>query len=54
MPRILLVEDNENNRDLLMRRLQRPGIDALLAADGIAACERGRADAPVLMDLASA
>ena len=34
MPRILLVEDNEMNRDMLSRRLQRKGYEVLLAVDG--------------------
>ena len=34
MPRILLVEDNEDNRDMLSRRLIRKGYEVLLASDG--------------------
>lgn len=34
MPTILLVEDNEMNRDMLSRRLMRKGYDVLLAVDG--------------------
>ena len=34
MKRILIVEDNEMNRDVLSRRLARRGYDVLLAADG--------------------
>ena len=34
MPRILLVEDNEDNRDMLSRRLIRKGYEVLLAVDG--------------------
>jgi two-component system, cell cycle response regulator DivK len=34
MPTILLVEDNEMNRDMLSRRLQRRGYDVVLALDG--------------------
>jgi len=34
MTRILLVEDNEMNRDMLSRRLQRRGFEVLLAVDG--------------------
>ena len=34
MPRVLLVEDNEHNRDMLSRRLQRKGFDVLMAEDG--------------------
>jgi two-component system cell cycle response regulator DivK len=35
MPRILLVEDNEMNRDMLSRRLQRRGYAVELAVDGL-------------------
>ena len=34
MPKILLVEDNEMNRDMLSRRLQRRGYEVLIAVDG--------------------
>ena len=34
MPKILLVEDNEMNRDMLSRRLQRKGFEVSLAVDG--------------------
>ncbi len=34
MPRLLLVEDNEDNRDMLSRRLVRKGYDVTLAVDG--------------------
>ena len=34
MPRILLVEDNEMNRDMLSRRLERRGHEVLVAVDG--------------------
>jgi two-component system cell cycle response regulator DivK len=34
MPKILLVEDNEMNRDMLSRRLQRKGFEIALAVDG--------------------
>jgi len=36
MPRILLVEDNEMNRDMLSRRLQRKGFEVMMAVDGLA------------------
>ncbi len=53
MPRILLVEDNENNRDMLSRRLQRKGYEVLLAEDGRQALEVAEAEKPdlVLMDM---
>jgi CheY-like chemotaxis protein len=53
MPRILLVEDNEMNRDMLTRRLSRRGYEVLHAANGIEAVDaavRCRPDL-VLMDL---
>jgi CheY-like chemotaxis protein len=34
MPTILLVEDNEANRDMLSRRLERKGYHVILAVDG--------------------
>jgi len=34
MPKILLVEDNEMNRDMLSRRLSRNGFDVVVAVDG--------------------
>ncbi|MEO7931805.1 MAG: response regulator [Chthoniobacterales bacterium] len=34
MPKLLLVEDNEMNRDMLQRRLQRRGFEVLIAVDG--------------------
>jgi CheY-like chemotaxis protein len=51
--RILLVEDNEMNRDVLSRRLQRRGFEVLLAADGAEGISKAKAEAPdlVLMDM---
>ena len=40
MPRILLVEDNEMNRDMLSRRLARRGFDVEVAVDGGEALEK--------------
>jgi len=34
MPKILLVEDNEMNRDMLSRRLERKGFEVIIAVDG--------------------
>jgi CheY-like chemotaxis protein len=53
MPRILLVEDNEMNRDMLCRRLQRRGYEMLLAEDGERGVELAHSEQPdlVLMDL---
>ena len=52
MPRILLVEDNEMNRDMLSRRLRRRGYDVLEAENGDTALEmaRGQPDV-ILMDI---
>lgn len=53
MQRILLVEDNEVNRELISRRLKRRGYDVLLAADGAAGVETTTSQLPdlVLMDI---
>jgi len=53
MPKILLVEDNEMNRDMLSRRLQRKGYEVVLAVDGPSGVETARTQAPelVLMDM---
>jgi CheY-like chemotaxis protein len=53
MTRILLVEDNEMNRDMLSRRLERKGYEVLLAVDGEEAVARAISEAPdlVLMDI---
>jgi len=53
MPRILLVEDNEMNRDMLMRRLQRKGYDVGIAVDGEEAVTMALSERPdlILMDL---
>ncbi|HLY54245.1 MAG TPA: response regulator [Stellaceae bacterium] len=53
MPRILLVEDNPDNRDMLSRRLVRRGFEMSFAADGAEAIDRVRGERPdlVLMDL---
>lgn len=53
MPRILLVEDNEMNRDMLSRRLQRRGYDVILAVDGQIGIELAKSQAPdlILMDM---
>ena len=52
-PTILLVEDNEVNRDMLVRRLQRAGHEVATAADGEAALTAMREQQPavVLMDM---
>jgi two-component system, cell cycle response regulator DivK len=53
MPRILVVEDNEENRDALSRRLPRRGFEVLFAADGKAGVEMAKTEKPdlVLMDM---
>ena len=51
--RVLLVEDNELNRDMLSRRLQRRGYEVLIATDGQAALDSAEAEKPdlILMDM---
>jgi CheY-like chemotaxis protein len=53
MPRILLVEDNEMNRDMLSRRLARRGYEVLVAVDGETGVEMATREAPaiILMDM---
>jgi CheY-like chemotaxis protein len=53
MARILLVEDNEMNRDMLSRRLERRGYEVIVAVDGEEGVALAKADAPdvVVMDL---
>src|SRR5262249_46066336 len=53
MPKLLLVEDNEMNRDMLSRRLTRKGYELLLAMDGeegVAAANTQKPDL-ILMDI---
>lgn len=53
MSRILLVEDNEMNRDMLSRRLERKGFTVLVAVDGAEGVAKARAERPdlILMDM---
>jgi CheY-like chemotaxis protein len=53
MPRLLLVEDNEMNRDMLSRRLQKKGYEVLLALDGPQGVEMAQTHVPdlILMDM---
>jgi CheY-like chemotaxis protein len=53
MPRILLVEDNELNRDMLARRLQRRGYEVVTASDGEQGLALARELSPdlILMDM---
>ena len=49
MVRILLVEDNEMNRDMLSRRLGRKGFEVCVAVDGAEAVTAATTQAPVLI-----
>jgi|SRR5664279_1192080 CheY-like chemotaxis protein len=53
MARILLVEDNEMNRDMLSRRLERKGYEVICALDGEQAVAMAGSEAPalILMDM---
>ena len=53
MARILLVEDNEMNMDMLSRRLLRAGYELVTATDGAQAVLKAQSEAPdvILMDL---
>ncbi len=53
MAKILLVEDNEMNRDMLSRRLERKGHQVVIAVDGQQAIEFAAAEKPdlILMDM---
>jgi len=53
MPRILLVEDNEMNRDMLSRRLQKRGYEVVIAVDGQSGLDMAQSESPdlILMDM---
>ena len=53
MSKILVVEDNEMNRDMLSRRLERKGFEVVVAVDGQAGVEMAASSTPdiILMDL---
>jgi len=53
MFKILLVEDNEMNRDMLTRRLQRKGYEVIIAVDGKEAVRMAQSQTPdlILMDI---
>ena len=53
MPKILLVEDNEMNRDMLSRRLERRGYEVVMALDGAEGVAMAKSELPdiVLMDM---
>ena len=53
MSKILIVEDNEMNRDMLSRRLERKGYDVVMAEDGKKGVNMSKSENPdlILMDL---
>ena len=53
MPKILLVEDNEMNRDMLSRRLDKRGYTVAIAVDGGEGVAKAKAELPdlILMDM---
>jgi two-component system cell cycle response regulator DivK len=53
MPKILLVEDNEMNRDMLSRRLERRGYEEVIAVDGQQGVDLAQSTRPdlILMDM---
>ena len=53
MPKVLLVEDNEMNRDMLSRRLIRRGFEVILAVDGEQGVASAQKELPdiILMDM---
>ena len=53
MKRILLVEDNDTNRDIMFRRLTSDGFEVTIALDGEEAVSKSLSDKPhlILMDL---
>ena len=53
MSKILLVEDNHRNRDMLSRRLLRRGYEVVIAADGESGLSLAQSEAPdlILMDM---
>lgn len=53
MAKILLVEDNEMNRDMLGRRLEKRGYEVAIAADGLTGLALARSGSPdlILMDM---
>ncbi len=53
MAKILLVEDNEMNRDMLSRRLTRKGYEVAIAVDGEQGVAMARSESPdlILMDM---
>ena len=53
MPKIMIVEDNEMNRDMLSRRLAKKGYEVVIAVDGGAGVEMATSEKPdlILMDM---
>ncbi|MBT4866522.1 MAG: response regulator [Planctomycetaceae bacterium] len=53
MPKILIVEDNELNIDMLSRRLKKREFEVVIAEDGRQACELAKSESPdlILMDM---
>jgi len=53
MAKILIVEDNEMNRDMLSRRLERKGFEVVMAEDGQKGVDMAKSENPelILMDL---
>jgi two-component system cell cycle response regulator DivK len=53
VPKILLVEDNDMNRDMLSRRLERRGFEVAIAVDGGEGLAKAQAESPdlILMDM---
>ncbi len=53
MSKLLLVEDNEMNRDMLSRRLERKGYQVLIAVDGKQGIAMAQSESPdlILMDM---
>jgi two-component system, cell cycle response regulator DivK len=53
MPKILLVEDNEMNRDMLSRRLERRGYEIVIAVDGQQGVDMAKSASPdiILLDM---
>lgn len=53
MPKILLIEDNEMNRDMLSRRLRRRGYEVVIAVDGVTGVAMAKSETPdlILMDM---
>jgi len=53
MAKVLLVEDQEDNRDMLSRRLKKRGYEVEIAVDGAEGVEKARSEGPdlILMDM---